>query len=136
MLAASVHCLPDNHWYCCIFIYCFLSIWGLLKVINKCRDIKCADHTMHQKISIYISLFGIHFVGNAREISVGKEIMFCTSFLDENVHNDHEVFRYRWWFTQSFNSYRLTGITPSYIFQLFFIYMYIKKKNHDFCLQT
>ncbi|XP_035736155.1 progestin and adipoQ receptor family member 4-like [Vespa mandarinia] len=34
MLAASVHCLPDNHWYCCIFIYCFLSIWGLLKAMH------------------------------------------------------------------------------------------------------
>lgn len=34
MMAASVHCLPDNQWYCCIFIYCFLSIWGLLKAMH------------------------------------------------------------------------------------------------------
>lgn len=33
MMAAAVHCLADNVWYCCIFIYCTLSIWGLLKVI-------------------------------------------------------------------------------------------------------
>lgn len=33
MMAAAVHCLADNVWYCCIFIYCTLSIWGLFKVI-------------------------------------------------------------------------------------------------------
>lgn len=33
MIAATVHCLPDIYWYCCMFIYCSLSIWGLLKVI-------------------------------------------------------------------------------------------------------
>ncbi|XP_020291556.1 progestin and adipoQ receptor family member 4 [Pseudomyrmex gracilis] len=34
MMAAAVHCLADNIWYCCIFIYCFLSIWGLLKAMT------------------------------------------------------------------------------------------------------
>ncbi|XP_053976861.1 progestin and adipoQ receptor family member 4 [Hylaeus volcanicus] len=34
MIAASVHCLPNSCWYCCIFIYCFLSIWGLLMAMN------------------------------------------------------------------------------------------------------
>lgn len=33
MMVAAVHCLADNVWYCCIFIYCTLSIWGLFKVI-------------------------------------------------------------------------------------------------------
>lgn len=35
MMAAAVHCLADNVWYCCIFIYCSLSMWGLLKVIYR-----------------------------------------------------------------------------------------------------
>ncbi|CAK9808558.1 Progestin and adipoQ receptor family member 4 [Anthophora quadrimaculata] len=34
MMAATVHCLPDGCWYCCIFIYCSLCIWGLLKAMN------------------------------------------------------------------------------------------------------
>ncbi|CAD1469349.1 unnamed protein product [Heterotrigona itama] len=33
MMAATVHCLPDTYWYCCMFIYCSLSIWGLLKAM-------------------------------------------------------------------------------------------------------
>lgn len=32
MIAATVHCLCDTYWYSCMFIYCSLSIWGLLKV--------------------------------------------------------------------------------------------------------
>ncbi|XP_017796319.1 PREDICTED: progestin and adipoQ receptor family member 4 isoform X1 [Habropoda laboriosa] len=34
MMAATVHCLPDGCWYCCIFIYCFLCIWGLLQAMH------------------------------------------------------------------------------------------------------
>ncbi|KYN17669.1 Progestin and adipoQ receptor family member 4, partial [Trachymyrmex cornetzi] len=34
MMAAAVHCLADNVWYCCIFIYCSLSVWGLLKAMT------------------------------------------------------------------------------------------------------
>ncbi|XP_028048337.1 progestin and adipoQ receptor family member 4 isoform X2 [Monomorium pharaonis] len=34
MMAAAVHCLADIVWYCCIFIYCSLSIWGLLKAMT------------------------------------------------------------------------------------------------------
>ncbi|XP_011146651.1 progestin and adipoQ receptor family member 4 [Harpegnathos saltator] len=34
MIAAAVHCLADNVWYCCIFIYCSLSMWGLLKAMT------------------------------------------------------------------------------------------------------
>ncbi|XP_034179073.2 progestin and adipoQ receptor family member 4 [Osmia lignaria lignaria] len=33
MMAATVHCLPNGYWYCCMFIYCFLNIWGLLKAM-------------------------------------------------------------------------------------------------------
>lgn len=36
MMAAAVHCLADNIWYCCISIYCTLSFWGLLKVMHCC----------------------------------------------------------------------------------------------------
>ncbi|XP_033322430.2 progestin and adipoQ receptor family member 4 [Megalopta genalis] len=34
MMAATVHCLPDSYWYCCIFIYCFLCMWGLLMAMH------------------------------------------------------------------------------------------------------
>ncbi|KAG7190542.1 hypothetical protein KM043_006643 [Ampulex compressa] len=34
MVAAAAHCLPDKLWYCCIFVYCFLSMWGLLKAMS------------------------------------------------------------------------------------------------------
>ncbi|XP_017883312.1 progestin and adipoQ receptor family member 4 [Ceratina calcarata] len=34
MMAATVHCLPDTYWYCCIFIYWFLCIWGLLNAMS------------------------------------------------------------------------------------------------------
>lgn len=33
MIAAAVHCLSDKFWYFWIFLYCLLSVWGLLKVI-------------------------------------------------------------------------------------------------------
>ncbi|XP_043260974.1 progestin and adipoQ receptor family member 4 [Colletes gigas] len=34
MITSFVHCLPTTYWYCCIFIYCFLSIWGLLMAMH------------------------------------------------------------------------------------------------------
>ncbi|XP_006625123.1 progestin and adipoQ receptor family member 4 isoform X1 [Apis dorsata] len=34
MIAATIHCLCDIYWYSCMFIYCFLSIWGLFKAMN------------------------------------------------------------------------------------------------------
>ncbi|XP_048512721.1 progestin and adipoQ receptor family member 4 [Athalia rosae] len=34
MIAASVHCLPETLWHCCLLTYSVLSFWGLLKAMN------------------------------------------------------------------------------------------------------
>jgi len=55
MMAAAVHCLTDNVWYCCIFIYCSLSIWGLLKVFFSL-------HPIRQSLVLikYLNIYVIH----------------------------------------------------------------------------
>ena len=39
LIAASVHCLPNVLWHMCILTYCFLSVWGLFKVISPIQSI-------------------------------------------------------------------------------------------------
>ncbi|XP_076241097.1 progestin and adipoQ receptor family member 4 [Calliopsis andreniformis] len=63
MIAASVHCLPDICWYCCMFIYCFLSIWGLLKAMNALspweRRLCFAPPFLMRMLVMTLRLFGI-----------------------------------------------------------------------------
>ncbi|XP_076758963.1 progestin and adipoQ receptor family member 4 [Xylocopa sonorina] len=63
MIAASVHCLPDTYWYCCMFTYCFISIWGLLNAMNARspweRRLCFAPAFLMRMLMITLRCFGI-----------------------------------------------------------------------------